>query len=214
MYEEEMKKWVKDNYPSMLGNLELARKLYNFRVLGKEPEVVQLLPYRKIDRLEINVPSLVKGIVVKAVKIKEKKYCNTCQSSKCFIEDHEKNDLFVAETEIMDETGMLDLTYFSKSKESIEGFSTVTLALFNGKKIENTFGVRFTASGYIKLEEGDDLRLTKLETHLMMSGAALIGEDAGKFKEFVEKEGSRMLELAKMIGVSFEGGNVVWKTVN
>ena len=194
---EEMMSWVRENYPMMLDNPELASALYRARVKNEKAVILNLYPYRKISDLEPEKVSMIVGIVASPVDFRTYKYCHRCNSSHCIILDHEKEEKHITTLTLVDETSSIACTNFDLTEKNADEMKKADSLFLTGRLHTNTFGTNFVFSSYSTFSKEEIIAFYDVGKHLALNNATSIsGEDEIGFQRFLDSSSDLVRKMA------------------
>ncbi len=214
--EEEIYAWALKNYPSLAGNKDLAKKIYNIKVLHNREDEVSRFPFKKISELQLDGRFIViKVVALDKPKIVEYVHCVDCNSNRiCFNPEHKKIKGKRVQIFVMDETGTIEAIAFANEDDDlynkIEDFYKSDIYFLVGKlSSSEKYGENFVVKVVVPIYPEDDALFVELEKHLLLNGAKSFGENESIFNEFIAKN-KRMKEIADFVGVKNVGGKIIW----
>jgi hypothetical protein len=214
--EPEILAWAKVNYPQLIGNEELIRKLYRKKVLGEKVEAtrsnIKKFPLRKISQLENGKPAVLFFVKVEVADRRAVKVCAVCGRKNCNDPAHKgKKDLYILRLEGGDDTGEIKVNILTENELDVAMVEENDVFLIKGTmKNDDKFGREFIArGGVIPLTKEEAEALTDLINLFELYGGAG-GLDKSKFDEFVNSHRQLLEKVISNVSFDVVGDKVIW----
>ncbi len=177
MVAEEVRRYIKENFPSAFGNEVLMEALYNNRVLHKDddgPQEIRPMALTKVEKLKDGEFCQIKFVKARLVSERDYNACGKCGKKSC--EHENEKDTYtralykIAKFYGGDDTGIVYVTAFmrqDKWKEEISLWRDNDFFLLRGRARHSDFisGFEFNVSAMKILTMEQSIVIDKLDTY-------------------------------------------------
>jgi len=213
MLNDEVKKWLRENYPHLIGNEELAMQLYNKKVLNKQigVKISALGGYNfiRVSDLKAGVFGAIFFVVVEVINVSEFEVCAVCGRTNCTNpEHHGKKKAYATTIYGGDDSGSVNVSFFLDTPEDVEKIKSAEQMVICGAMKETKWGNKFIAKKWYIMDKVTANSLSEFVNLMDYAGAGGIKKD--EVDKFLALHSELEPIFSNYIRLKLEGERVTW----